>query len=288
MPTTLGFKDILDTPEWYPAALAPGNIVGGVATASDLRNNEDRDPFIYALISNTTLGKYNVKNDDWITLASPGLTATGAGNAAIFVPSGGPYGTIAAGATNTTFTLTTALPAAVGVNQLANRGDGRGFKIRIIGNSAGSSGLTEEKYIIANSGGANPTIELDSALTFVPALGDTYEFLSGAVFVLCDAATGANSWKKYDIATNNYTAGLSVVNLLNPIATHTLMFAMDEQYVPSTRAPSDGFFGNLVATASAAASITGQAAGGDAAVLANEYRNFQIRIVTDVATPSRR
>ena len=42
----------------------------------------------------------------------------------------------------------------------------------------------------------------------------------------------------------------------------------------------------LQATASGASSLTGQATGGDAAVAANEYRNFQIRIVEDTTTPA--
>jgi hypothetical protein len=42
----------------------------------------------------------------------------------------------------------------------------------------------------------------------------------------------------------------------------------------------------LTATASSASTITGQAANGDAAVLANEYRNFQIRIVQDTVNPT--
>ena len=42
----------------------------------------------------------------------------------------------------------------------------------------------------------------------------------------------------------------------------------------------------LAATATAASTITGQAAAGDATVAANEYRNFQIRIVQDLTTPT--
>ena len=38
----------------------------------------------------------------------------------------------------------------------------------------------------------------------------------------------------------------------------------------------------LSATAIGASSITGQATGGDATLLANEYRNFQIRVVADL------
>jgi len=41
----------------------------------------------------------------------------------------------------------------------------------------------------------------------------------------------------------------------------------------------------LAATASGASTLTGQATLGDAVVLANEYRNFQIRVVEDTVTP---
>jgi hypothetical protein len=42
----------------------------------------------------------------------------------------------------------------------------------------------------------------------------------------------------------------------------------------------------LTATASGASTLTGQATLGDAVVAANEYRNFQIRIVEDTTTPA--
>ena len=50
--------------------------------------------------------------------------------------------------------------------------------------------------------------------------------------------------------------------------------------------PGKGFFDVLTATATGATSITGTVAGADAAVLLNEYRNFQIRIVEDTVTPT--
>lgn len=285
MPTTLGFKPLIDMPEWYPAAPALNSNVVGACLTCDLRNDEDRDPYLYYLTSHIALAKYHVKNDEWGALASPALqSAGGVGIAAIFTPSAGPYGLLAAGATNTIMQLATALPAAVAVNALANRGDGVGYKIRIIGNSAGSSGLTEIKTIINNTGGLNPVITLDSALTFVPLVNDSYELLSGKVFLLGSSATIPGSWRSYDIATNLYTT-LSVVNLLNPITTDTTIFCMDESYTPSILAPYLGFFDLLTATASAPANLTGQAAGGDATILAEEYRNFQIRIVQDVAIP---
>ena len=62
---------------------------------------------------------------------------------------------------------------------------------------------------------------------------------------------------------------------------------LDEQYVPSTQAPGQGFINGtgansaLTATAISATSITGQATGGDATVAANQFRNYQIRITQD-------
>jgi len=286
MTTTLNFKDIIDLPQWRTLA----NSITATATASclcgDSRNDASRDPYLYLLINATTFQRYNVKNDEWQTLTSPALAGTfGAGAGSVFVASAGPSGTIAAGASTTSINLTTALPAAVGVNQLANRGDGVGYKIRIIGSAAGSSGKTEEKYIIGNTSGTTPTIYLDSALTFTPIAGDRYEILSGRVMLMSAGTLAAGIVKAYDIATNSYVT-VTQTNLPATISTDSEFIALDELFVPSTRNPGEGFFGNLTATASTATSITGQASGGDAAVLANEYRNFQIRIVQDTTNPT--
>jgi hypothetical protein len=71
--------------------------------------------------------------------------------------------------------------------------------------------------------------------------------------------------------------------------------ALDEQYVPFDCAPGEGMIRgafvydtglqSLTATASGASTLTGQATLGDSGVVANEYRNFQIRIVQDTVTP---
>lgn len=288
MATTLSFKDVIDKPEWRPLSNALNIDAAGVCLCSDLRTSEDRHPYIYQLVSNTVLNAYNIKSDDWINLASPALAGTfGAGAGCLFVPSAGPNGTIAAGATTTTFTLTTALPAAVGVNQLANRGTGnRGFKIRIIGSSAGGSGKTEERLIVANTSGTTPLITIDSAFSFTPASGDRYEFLSGRVFLLGAGTLAAGIWKYYDVATNSYSGNLTTTNLPATVNTDFSAVVIDEAYCPVAQGPSKGFLGNLVATGSAATTLTGQAAAGDAAVLTNEYRNFQIRIIQDTAIPT--
>ena len=286
MTTTLGFKDLIDLPQWRTLANSLNATAAGSCICGDSRNDISRDPYLYLLINANTFQRYNVKNDEWQTLSSPALAGTfGAGAGSVFVPSAGPSGTLAAGSTTSSVILSTALPAAVGVNQLANRGDGVGYKIRIIGNASGSSGKTEERYIIGNTGGTTPTIYLDSALSFTPIAGDRYEILAGRVMLMSAGTLTSGILRAYDIATNSYIT-LTQTNLPSTIGADSEFIVLDEQFVPNYRSPGEGFFGNLVATGSSSNSITGQATGGDAGVLANEYRNFQIRIVQDITTPT--
>lgn len=287
MSTTLNFKDIVNVPLWRPSAQLVNATVAGMSIACDLRNNVTRHPYNFLLENATTLRVYNPILDEWMYVGSPALTGTfGIGAYALFHPSQGPRGVLTTGNTTTKIVLSTALPSAVGVNSLANRGDGVGFRIRIIGNAGGSSGKVEERTIVANTGGTTPTIWLDSALSFTPASGDAYEMLSGRVFMLSAGTLAAGMWKYYDIATASFSGNLAVTNLPPTIGTDTNGVALSESYVPNSKSPGQGFFGNIVATASAAGTITGTAAGVDAGVVANQYRNFQIRIVQDTGTPT--
>lgn len=279
MATTTGFKDIIDLPEWRPIANASSTSSSGICIGSDPRNNEDRHPYVFRLFGTTQFESYHIKNDEWLFLNSPGLSGSLATGGMVVYPGQGPRGTLAAGNTSTKLVLSTALPAAVGNNQIANRGDGIGFKIRVVDNAAGASGKIEERYVIGNTSGTTPTLYLDSALSFTPTTGSTYEFLSGRVFLV-----SSSSFKYYDILTNSFSASLSTTNLI--VSTDGVFLNLDELQVPYNRSPGEGFFGNLIATATAAGTITGTVAGGDSAILANEYRNFQIRIVQDTATPT--
>jgi hypothetical protein len=227
---------------------------------------------------------------------NPGLGGTfGAGAASAFVPSFGLVGTIAAGATTTSVTLTTALPTAVGVNMLANRGGSGeyGYKLRIIDNGAGGSGKTAERYITGNTGGTTPTITVLSAFGFTPVSGSRYEIVAGRVAMLSAGTLAATSWRSFEVATNTL-ASMTQTNLPATIGTDSSLMVLDEQYVPYNNSPGDGMIKGaynydtgvvaryaLTATATAAGTLTGQATLGDAVVLANEYRNFQIRIVED-------
>jgi hypothetical protein len=287
MSTTLGFKAGLDLPAWRPLANAPGSPGSGTALCTDLRNTEDRIPIIYYLQGANSFYSYYPKSDAWMTYGNPALTpAVNSGGFAIFAPAAGPRGTITTGATTTSVVLSTALPASVGVNALANRGDGVGYKLRIVDNASGASGKIAEVYITGNTSGTTPTIYWTGAIGFVPTSGSTYEFLSGRVFLLTAGILAAGSFKYYDIMTNSYSGSLSITNLPATMNTGSATVLLDELYTPLAQLPGAGFLGQLVATGSSPTSITGTVAGADAAVLSNEYRNFQIRIVQDTGTPT--
>jgi hypothetical protein len=287
MSTTITQKPGIDLPFWRPLSNCPSAQSTGGFLVGDLRNSEDRIPILWNLFNPTNMYGYYPKNDEWTASFNPALAGSmGAGAAGVVAPSNGPRGTIAAGATTTSVVLSTALPAAVGVNQLANRGDGTGYKLRIVDNASGASGKIFEVVITGNTSGTTPTIYWTGAIANTPTTGSAYEFLSGQVFMLTSGAAAAGMFKYYDILTNAFSSNLSITNLPATISTDSCFLSMDELYVPNTQTPGAGFLGNLVATASASGSITGTAAGADAAVASNEYRNFQIRIVQDTGTPT--
>ena len=284
MSTTITNKAGIDLPYWRPLANAATAASTGSCLAIDQRNSEDRIPIVYYLPAAANLYAYYPKNDDWgFTAYGAALAGTfGAGNALVVAPSVGPRGTITTGATTTSVVLSTALPASVGVNQLANRGDGTGFKLRIVDNGSGGSGKTAEVYITGNTSGTTPTIYWTGAIGFTPVTGSAYEFLSGVVYLLNAGTQASGSFKSFDIATSAFSS-LSITNLPATITTDSCFVAFDELYVPNTQTPGTGFLGNLTATGSSSTSLTGQAASGDSGVVANQYRNFQIRIIQDTS-----
>lgn len=293
------FKKTIDRNMWVQVAPSPDAHAAARCLASDLRSDVSRNPFVYQLVSSGNLSRYNIVTKAWSPAASFALAGTfGAGAAIAFAPSLGLVGTIAAGATTTSVTLSTALPTAVGLNMLANRGGSGeyGFKIRIIDTVAGR---TAERYIVANTAGTTPTIIVQSSFGFTPSTGARYEIIAGRVFMLNAGTVASNIWRSFEAATNTISTGLTTTNLPATIGTDTAILVLDEQYTPYNHSPGDGMIKGaynydsgvvqrfaLTATASAASTITGQASAGDAVVAANEYRNFQIRIVEDTTTPA--
>jgi len=293
------FKKVIDRMMWDQVAPSPNAHAAAAGLAVDMRSDVSRNPFVYQLVNATVLNRVNIVTKAWNFVQSPALAGTfAAGAAQAFVPSFGAVGTIAAGATTKKVTLSTALPTAVGLNMLANRGGSGdyGFKLRIIDTTAGK---TEERYIVGNSAGTAPAIDLLSDFSFTPATGARYELLAGRVFMLGAGTTAANIWRSLEIATNTLSTGLSTTNLPATIATDSDIMVLDEQYTPYDNKPGEGMIKGaftydtglvsrnaLAATAIGASTLTGQASGGDAVVAANEYRNFQIRIVQDLTNPT--
>lgn len=296
MPAALNinYRPVIDMLGWRYDAVGQIGMTAGSSAAWDHRNNNNGSPYVYVLYNAINFHAYDPASFESVPLASPALAGTfGVGATAVMHPSQGPRGAInAAGATASSFALTTALPAAVGVNQLCNRGDGNGFVVRVIGKGAGSSGKIEERRVVANTGGTTPTLVLDSALSWIPQAGDTYEFRSGRVYLLGAGVVAANSFKHYDVLTNTYLA-LATSNLPGTINTDSNAVALSEAHVPYNRAPGEGFVAGtgtasgkncIVATASSSTTLTGS--GMPAGLVANEYRNFQVRIVEDTTTPT--
>lgn len=309
MPTTITWKPVLDMVK--PRPISSATLFGNPTFASDayaaydMRGRDYANPITYIMNTATEVYSYNNKADGW--MQTPTGTIIGAGTGGVgkifqMAPSQGPKGTLTTGNTTTRVVISTALPASVGVNQLSNRGDGKGFILRIIGSAAGSSGKTEERRIIGNTSGTTPTLWLDEALSFTPASGDSYELLAGRIYAMGTGSTAAGAFRYYDIATQSMSGNLSTTNMPSLVATNNNQcVCLDEAYVPKNRLPGEGFIigaatydagsatyvkGCLTATATAAGTITGQASAGDSSVVANEYRNFQIRIVEDTTTPT--
>jgi len=291
------FKKVIDRLLWAQVAPLPNAHAAAACVASDLRSDISRNPFVYQLVSAAILNRFNIVTKASAFTLNPALAGTfGAGAAMAFAPSFGLVGTIAAGATTTRVVLSTALPTAVGLNMLANRGGSGeyGFKLRIIDNGAGGSGKTAERYITGNTAGTTPTIDVLSSFGFTPVSGSRYEIVAGRVFMLGAGTTAANIWRSFEVASNTLSTGLSTTGLPATIGTDSSLMVLDEQYTPYDCSPGDGMIKGaynydtgvvsryaLTATAAGASSLTGQATLGDAVVAANEYRNFQIRIVED-------
>lgn len=291
------FKHLIDFPMWRNVFNTPNAHAAGGGVCADHRNTMERMPFFYQVASASIINRFNCHTKGWQPVATAaGFLGIGAGSADVIAPSFSLVGLISTGCTTTTITTKTTL-TAVGTNMLATRGaDGEiGFRVKIVGNSAGGAGKVEERWIRGNTSGTTPTLLLDEALSFTPADGDTYEILCGRLFHLSAGATGATQWRALELATNTFANRAATGQT---IATDSCICALDERYVPYDRQPGEGFVVGtgtydaaepkycLTATDTGAQNLTGQAAGGDFAITANRFRNFQIRIVEDTAVPT--
>ena len=220
----------LDLPMWRPLIGTRAAHAAGIGLCSDKRNDRSRNPFVYWLSSNSALNRINMISKGEHTNVNPVLGGTfGAGVTHEYVPSRQLEGNITTGSTTEKIVTSTVI-TSIGLNMLANRGGSGelGFKIRIIGKSAGK---IEERWIVGNTAGTTPSIWLDTPLSFTPTTGDTYELLAGSVYMLGAGTTASTSFRSFETGSNTLTS-LSITNLPTTVSTDSYMVALDEQYVP--------------------------------------------------------
>ena len=74
------FKQGIDRQVWVQTAPAQNAHAAGAGIACDLRNDASRNPFIYQLVSNSVVNRYNFKTKAWMFALAPSLAGTfGAG-----------------------------------------------------------------------------------------------------------------------------------------------------------------------------------------------------------------
>ena len=167
----------IDLPMWRPLIGIRAAHSAGIGLCSDKRNDRSRNPFVYQLSSNSALNRINMISKGEHGIVNPSLGGTfGAGVTHEYVPSRQLEGNITTGSTTEKIVTSTVI-TSIGLNMLASRGGSGelGFKIRIIGKSAGK---IEERWIVGNTAGTTPSIWLDTPLSFTPTTGDTYELLA--------------------------------------------------------------------------------------------------------------
>ena len=242
----------------------------------------------------TTTANHNFQTGQILTVTvSSDTSAIVLGNVTITVTAANQFTFTCLNAGGVSGTLTIGISLGVGV--LGNRGDGNGFVIRVIDNGAGGTGLTAEMSINTNTAGATPVVTLNNPLPFTPVAGSSFEVLSGRVFLLGAGVAATGIFKYFDIASTTFSGNLAFANLPATIATDSCGVAFSELYVSNDRVPSSGQVSGgatydtnnvincIQATASTATSVTGS---GMPALFADEYRNFQVRIVEDTINPT--
>lgn len=242
MSITTSLRRILDRKQWEMCNPAPtASVAGSCIISSSLF-----DQFQLFVVSTTVHYLYDPNEDAWIQIPSGTLSAFGAGSAGAFHPNG-PTGTASAG---TSTTITTTVNAA---------GSLKGYKIRI---TAGT-GAGQEATIVSNTYGASSVITVASWATATPDATSVFLIQSGRFWVFSGTAT--NGLKYYDVATNTWSASLSVTGI-------TAAFATDAKL----RATPGGStqFASGTATAGAASTITNSGK----AWTVNQWTNYQIRI----------
>jgi hypothetical protein len=256
MPTTNGNKKILDLKRWEfctpaPAATAAGHFI------SSSRHFKQRQLLVQGASSAFL---YLPEEDGFVVLASPALAGTfGAGAA----------GVAGAWSTGTTvgaasLTATAGTTSSITTNQTLAV-DLRGYSVHILaGPNAG-----ETKVIASNTIGTNAVITFTAASASAFSASTVYRLCTPVWYVLNAGTIAANIFKKYDYATNTWTA-LQQTGLPATISTDSKLVS-----TPSWIGNDYVVFATGTATAGTANTISNSAKNWTT----NQWTNYQIRIV---------
>lgn len=255
MPTTnLNRKGVV-LKRWEPVQPVPSATVAGAFTAAALHVKQKT---LY-LNANTTAWLYTPEEDGWVALPSPALAGTfGAGAAGVAGAWSVGTATGAASLTATggsTTTIVTNQTLAV---------DLRGYSVHILaGPNAGST-----LVIRSNTVGANATITVDAQASAFSA-STVYRLATPVWYVVGAGTLAANAFRKYDWATNTWTA-LAITGLPATLGTDGVLVS-----TPSWVGSGHSAFATGTATAGGASTLTNSAKNW----ATNQWTNSQIRIV---------
>jgi len=190
MATTVNLRKILDRKQWEMV----NNLPATPATGSTFIQSEGPDQQVMYVASSTSVYLYDPNEDAYVLLPTPsfanGTFGTGVCGA---YHTNGPTGTATGGST------TTLNSAVTTVGSLA------GYTIRI----TGGTGAGQDRVIASNTVGTNATFTVSSAFTTAPDSTSTYLLLTGRYYVFLPGAT-TPGFKYYDVATNTWSAALSI------------------------------------------------------------------------------
>lgn len=255
MATTNGNRKILDVKRWEFLSPAPVATAAGAFIASS-RHYKQRQLYVQAA---GVAYLYLPEEDGWIVLASPALAGTfGAGACGV-------AGAWSTGTTvgASTLTATGGTTTSITTNQTLAV-DLRGYSVQIVGGpNAG-----EIKTIASNTIGANAVVTFTAASGSAFSGITTYRLCTPVWYVLNAGTTAANIFKKYDYATNTWTA-LQQTGLPATIGTDGKLVS-----TPSWIDTSIVSFATGTATAGGANTLTNSAK----TWTTNQWANYQIRI----------
>jgi len=255
MATTVSLRKGLNRKLWEMCSISPASTSAGAFIISSRHYRQQQ----LGVFSATAQYLYLPEEDGYVQVPSAALAGTfGAGAC----------GTALAWSTGTTvgasfLTATAGTTTTITTNQTLAR-DLRGYKVLF----TGGTNAGELKTIASNTIGGVAVITFTAASGVAFNATSQYRLITPTFVVLCAGSLAANILKKYDYATNTWTA-LTQTGLPATIGTDSKLIA-----TPSFVENAFNSFATGTATAGGASTLTD----GTKAWTVNQWTNFQIRI----------